>query len=148
MQCDNEKGFSLIEVLAGVTIFMFGMLGVVALLTSSVRDNLFSGNLSEATMLATSKIEVLMSRDEDHADLVDTDGDGIGGIDDVDVPGAAAGADGMDVNQGKNSIYTVYWNIADDVPIVDCKQIKVFVAWSGRENSRQISMSANRTGAI
>jgi len=148
---DEEKGFTLVEILAGVTIFMFGMLGVVALLTASVRDNAFSGNLSEATLLATSKIEVLMSRDYDHADLTDADGDGSGGLDHVDCgpSGACANkADGMDSNQGKNQIYTVYWNIAENAPMQHCKQIKVFVTWGGRENSRQMEMSAYRTEDI
>ncbi len=147
----QEQGFSLVEVLFGVMIFMFGMLGVVALLTASVRDNLFSGNLSEATVLASSKLEVLMGSAYTSANLTDTDGDGAAGIDDVGcgpTDTCTAKADGMDANQGKNGIYTVYWNIVVGVPMQHCKQIKVFVLWNSRESSRQISMSGYRTEDI
>lgn len=57
----NSRGFSLLEVLMGVTVFMIGMLGVTALNISSLKSNTFSGNLSEATIIAADKIEELMS---------------------------------------------------------------------------------------
>ena len=88
----NCKGFSLLEVLLGITVFMIGMLGVTALNISSLKSNTFSGNLSEATTIAGDRIEVLMSleytEDNTHILLEDDTGDGTGqddnnnGIDD------------------------------------------------------------------
>ena len=74
----NCRGFSLIEVLLGISIFMIGMLGVTALNVSSLKSNTFSGNLSEATLLAAAKIEELMARDFDDplSKLFDLDNDG------------------------------------------------------------------------
>ena len=74
----NNRGFSLLEVLLGITIFMIGMLGVTALNISSLKSNTFSGNLSEATIVATSKLEELMVRDFDDpaSELFDVDNDG------------------------------------------------------------------------
>ena len=50
------RGFSLIEVLLGISVFMIGMLGVTALNISSLKSNTFSGNLSEATLIAATKM--------------------------------------------------------------------------------------------
>jgi len=72
------RGFSLIEVLLGISIFMIGMLGVTALNISSLKSNTFSGNLSEATLIAATKIEELMAQDFDDSasELFDVDNDG------------------------------------------------------------------------
>jgi len=71
------RGFSLIEVLLGISIFMIGMLGVTALNISSLKSNTFSGNLSEATLLAATKIEQLMAMDfDDVLFFSDVDNDG------------------------------------------------------------------------
>ena len=93
----NSRGFSLIEVLLGISIFMIGMLGVTALNISSLKSNTFSGNLSEATLLAATKIEELMATDFD--DIVDGGADGTNqdvdddGMDDDDPDDAAANID-------------------------------------------------------
>ena len=74
----NNQGFSLLEVLLGISVFMIGMLGVTALNISSLKSNTFSGNLSEATLIAATKIEELMAMDFDAAtsELFDDDNDG------------------------------------------------------------------------
>ena len=88
---NTSKGFSLLEVLLGITVFMIGMLGVTALNISSLKSNTYSGNLSEATLIAADKIEELMSldytNDPDTTDdlLEDQNNDGTG--QDVDLDG-------------------------------------------------------------
>ena len=162
----NSRGFSLIEVLLGISVFMIGMLGVTALNISSLKSNTFSGNLSEATLLAATKIEELMATDFD--EIEDTDNDGTGQDDDNDgvdddatAPGThdddtnfglddfGAGADEADTGLGKNGIYTIYWNVAENEPIsVDpqrTKTIKVIVEWQVKGEFRRISMSTVRT---
>jgi hypothetical protein len=166
----NCRGFSLIEVLLGISVFMVGMLGVTALNISSLKSNTFSGNLSEATMLTATKIEELMATHYD--DILDNDGDGTGqdvdndGQDDDD-PGDAqadldgkedfglddigAGADDAEANVGKLNMYNVYWNVADNEPIsvpppgtTRTKTIRVIVQWFVKDQSRQISMDVIR----
>jgi len=137
----NSRGFSLIEVLLGISIFMIGMLGVTALNISSLKSNTFSGNLSEATLIAATKIEELMSTEfydpacagvntecNPNWPLSDRDGDGTNqdtnddgldnnggnfGLDDFGV----ANADHNEGSLGKNGIYTVYWNVVVNEPI-------------------------------
>jgi len=142
----KNKGFSLLEVLLGITVFMIGMLGVTALNISSLKTNTFSGNLSEATNVAASKLEELMVKDfDDPAFLSDVDNDGNcqdcaafvnqdADNDGVDDDLAAPGTNDDDTNFGlddfggdadygpevvaKNNItYNVYWNVAENEPI-------------------------------
>ena len=156
----NCRGFSLIEVLLGISIFMIGMLGVTALNISSLKSNTFSGNLSEAALLAATQIEELMATDYD--DILDNDGDGTDqdtnddgsdntgggnfGLDDI-----GAGADEEVLDVGKLEMYNVYWNVADNEPIsvpppgtTRTKTIRVIVQWFVKDQSRQISMDVIR----
>jgi type II secretory pathway pseudopilin PulG len=170
----NSRGFSLLEVLLGISVFMIGMLGVTALNISSMKSNTFSGNLSEATVIAAAKLEELMVQDfDDPAFLSDVDDDGNrltdqdvddDGLDDDDPGDTAAdvdnkenfglddvGAADADYNETvtKNKItYNVYWNVAENEPVtVDpqrTKRITVIVEWFVKEEPRRISMSTIR----
>ncbi len=166
----SSKGFTLLEVLMGVTVFMIGMLGVTALNISALKSNTFAGNMSEATFLGSSRLEALMGMDYDD---LDAGADGIGGSqagtqdddddglddddpEDTDAPAVdgipnfgldnntTATADGFDEDIGKNSIYSVYWNIAEDEPMADAKTIKVIVQWRMKDEVRQIDFSVVR----
>lgn len=157
----NEKGFSLLEVLLGITVFMIGMLGVTALNISSLKSNTFSGNMSEAVIIAGDRIEKLMATPFD--DLKDTDGDGTDqdvdedGLDDDDPDDAADDIDGKpnfglddtgddsddkDENIGKNNIYNVYWNVADGEPLPEkTKTVNVIVEWYIKDVRRTMNIS-------
>jgi hypothetical protein len=133
---NNSKGFSLLEVLLGITVFMIGMLGVTALNISSLKSNTFSGNMSEAVILAGDRIEQLMTLDFDDADLLDSDGDGLAGLADT-----GAAADRSDPDIGKNNMYTVYWNVAQDEPLPEkTKTVNVIVEWSIKDKKRTMNM--------
>jgi len=177
------RGFSLIEVLLGISIFMIGMLGVTALNISSLKSNTFSGNLSEATFIAATKIEELMAMDFDDIKQKagQTDGncpdcdptvnqdvndDGIDDDDDADTTNNVDGksnfglddtgtdADHEEGSLGKNGIYTVYWNVAENEPISIApniphedqrtKIINVIVEWHVKDEPRRISMDVIR----
>jgi type IV pilus assembly protein PilV len=167
----NSRGFSLLEVLMGVTVFMIGMLGVTALNISSLKSNTFSGNLSEATIIAADKIEELMSleytddpdttndlledQDDDGGKTTDQDVDEDGidddggnfGLDDVGFDAddsTDADADHEDPGLGKNDIYTVYHNVAEGEPFDFCKRINVIVSWSIKDVPRQININTIR----
>ena len=168
---NNSRGFSLLEVLLGVTVFMIGMVGVTALNISSLKSGAFSGNMSEATNLAASKIEELMILDyADVANMNDAggqngtdedllpdlpgnmDGDGIddngGNFGLGDCPGCnGAAADHTDSGVGRNGMYTVYWNIAVDEPIEDNKTINVIVEWSIKDVPRRMNIETIRMDA-
>ena len=159
----NCRGFSLIEVLLGISVFMIGMLGVTALNISSLKSNTFSGNLSEATFLAATKIEELMATDFDDplSELFDEDDDGNSVTDrDPDDDGIdnsgnnfglddfGADADYEDPPTGRNNMFIVYWNVAESEPITvtpqRTKTINVIVEWFVKEEPRRISMQVIR----
>ena len=126
----NSKGFSLLEVLLGITIFMIGMLGVTALNISSLKSNTFSGNMSEAVIIAGDKLEELMTIAYDDPDL--TAGDHIQDEDN----------DGNFDPVGKNGIYRLSWSVVDDDPLPDqTKTVNVTVEWDIKDVTRTMSMS-------
>ena len=55
----NHKGFTLMEVLIAIVILAVGLLGVTGMQISAIRGNHFSGNLTQATVLAQNKLEEL-----------------------------------------------------------------------------------------
>jgi Tfp pilus assembly protein PilV len=166
------RGFSLLEVLLGISVFMIGMLGVTALNISSLKSNTFSGNLSEATLIAATKIEELMAMDFDDIEEGAGEDDGShttnqdvndNGIDDDDPGDPAAAVDnkpnfglddtGTDADHeegslGKNGMYTIYWNVAENEPISvspqRTKTINVIVEWRVKNEPRRISMDVIR----
>ena len=151
----NHKvnGFSLLEVLLGITIFMIGMLGVTALNISSLKSNTFSGNMSEAVIIAGDRMERLLALDFDDPDLQDTDGDGAAGLGDINNSDLTTDEadhsepDGLTTTTngdgiGRNSMYYVYWNVEDNNPLPDkTKTVNVIVEWFIKDVKRTMNMS-------
>jgi hypothetical protein len=135
----NSRGFSLLEILFGMTVFMIGMLGVIALNISSLKSNTFSGNMSEAVIIAGDTIEELMAIDYDDADLdagdhfEDKKGDF-----DVDLKPIP---DGVPDPLGKNGIFAAYWNVVADQPLEKTKTVNVIVEWYVKDQKRTINIS-------
>ena len=55
----NIKGFSLIEVLIGLTILAIGLLIIAGMQITSIKGNSFSHHVTKATILAQDKLEEL-----------------------------------------------------------------------------------------
>ena len=64
-------GFTLIEVLVAIVILTFGLLAVGSMQISAIRGNFMGGNTSIALSLAGEKMEDLLNKDFNHADLND-----------------------------------------------------------------------------
>ncbi len=56
---EKEDGFSLIEVLIGLTFLAIGLLAIAGLQATSVRGNIFSNNLMQATYVAQDRLELI-----------------------------------------------------------------------------------------
>lgn len=65
----NSKGFSLIEVLIGLIILAIGLLAIAGMQITAIRGNDFSKNLTQATVLAQDRMEILKNRPFTHSDL-------------------------------------------------------------------------------
>jgi len=157
----RQKGFTLLEVLAAIMVFAFGMLALYRLQAASVVSNAHSDEITQSLVLGQSRMEFLMSRPYTRLLidplLMDLDGDGT----DQDLNGDAADDDGgdyglddvgaasdwcMTVDTTKNlSVanctaalrpaidYRISHNIAVDKQYSQTRTIRVIVTWVGIE---------------
>ncbi|MCF6289811.1 MAG: prepilin-type N-terminal cleavage/methylation domain-containing protein [Desulfobacterales bacterium] len=144
----NNKGFSLLEVLIGISIFAIGLMGLMVLQISAIKNISFSGKLSEATLIGETKLVDLKNVLSDSDPLLeDDDGDGEDGLGDFGCgPSDACSdkADGVDTSQGQKGIYTVYWNVAPDSPDTGVQTINVIVTWTAKNIQRSIQIRSMR----
>ena len=120
----NERGFSLIELIFAMSIFVIGILAVTNMQFFSSRHNVNATLMTEGALLAESKLEELMTLNFEHADLVDTDADGNAGL------GDRPAADHSQNPSTLNDSFMVYWNIADRD--ANSKIVRVIVTWRER----------------
>ncbi|BCR03313.1 hypothetical protein DESUT3_03820 [Desulfuromonas versatilis] len=145
----DARGFSLVEILIGITIFAIGILAVATLQVSSMKTNSKANLLTQGSVLAQGKMEELIAYPFEHDDLQDRDLDGMQGLGDSefdDDPGSRGDADyGPDPDQGQ---FRVYWNVAEDHPAVAgsrIKTIRVVVRWRERMEWKSTSIDYVRT---
>jgi prepilin-type N-terminal cleavage/methylation domain-containing protein len=55
----NENGFTLIEVMAGLIILAIGLLAIATMYITSTKGSYFSSNVTQATIFAQDKMEYL-----------------------------------------------------------------------------------------
>jgi type IV pilus assembly protein PilV len=65
----NKKGFTLIEVLVGLVLLAIGLLAIAGMQITSVRGNFYSSNMTQASILAQDRMEILKNLPYAHADL-------------------------------------------------------------------------------
>jgi len=158
----EQNGFTLLEVIIAIVIFSIGLLAVASMQMSAIKGNHFSGTLTEATNWAADQMEQLLSKDFTDPELQDTDGDGTnqdGDNDWIDDDGGNFGldhvadpdSDGQPDNdttglqadfQETQGIYTISWNVAEDVASNDTKTVKVTVSWTERGAAKTYEIKA------
>lgn len=126
---NSQNGFTLVEVLIALLVLTIGILGAAAMQVSAINWNSNAFRLTEAATWAGDRNETLMTlpytittTDPLLSDDPVNGRQGIAGLDDTDVPGNLA--DGGPVVQDK---YTIFWNVADNYPIENCKTIRMIV---------------------
>ena len=75
-------------------------------------------------------------------DDADDPDNGLAGLDDT-CPNADGGC--LDPKVGRNSNFTVYWNVAVDAPISNCKTIRVFCQWAVKNQTRTVEFNGIRS---
>ncbi len=120
---NNDKGFTIMEVLIALAVFSIGILAVASLQVSSRLGNRSFEDITHATHVLDDVVESFLNLPYHHSDLNDTDADGTGGLDNNTGPTA----DGSTVLF--NNRYNVFWNVALDSPVNDTKTINVIVTW-------------------
>ena len=98
----NNKGFTLVEVMIGMAIFVIGYLAVASMQMVAIKGGTSARKTTEAATLAADRLESLI----------------VLPFDDI--------GDGGPVTEGA---YRVVWQVADDSPLLNTKTITVTVTW-------------------
>jgi prepilin-type N-terminal cleavage/methylation domain-containing protein len=122
------QGFTLLEILIAMAIFSIGMLAVGTMILTTTRSNTDSNIMTQATMLARSKIEE-KKREADAGALslgVETETN-------IDNQGNAGG------------IYTRVCNVSSSVGT--SRQIQVTVSWTRNGRNRNVVLTTLNKGS-
>ena len=106
----KEGGFTLIEVLVGLTIFAVGLLAVAAMQTSAIKMNSNAGKLTNLSTWGMDKIEELSALPYSDP-LLDSAGN---------------------PHQEVSGDYTISWTVIDDNPATSIKNITIMVTGRGK----------------
>jgi len=63
------RGYSLIEVLIGITLLAIGLLALAGLQATSIKGNFFSNNVTQAVYISQDELEYLTNLPADHEKL-------------------------------------------------------------------------------
>jgi type IV pilus assembly protein PilV len=104
----SEQGFSLVEVLVSMMILAIGLMAVASMQINAGRSDIRSMGMTKGGALAHGKMEELIGRPYEHADLV-----------------AGAGAHPWEIREE----YSLGWEVVDNIPIPNVKTVTVTVEW-------------------
>jgi type IV pilus assembly protein PilV len=134
--CNNTQGFTLIEIMIAMVIFVVGLLSVAAMQTSATKGNNTANRSTRAFTWCSDRMEVLMT-------LPYTDANLVGAPDPGTLYTPAQTADGIDNDYdgqideaGEGGAVTITWNVIDNdgvagapPPPDNTKSIAVTVTW-------------------
>ena len=143
MNRDNQRGFSLIEILIAITVFAIGILAVGKMQIAAIKGNSFANDLTEATTLAQDRMEKLIGLFYTDPLNNDTNGNGKAGLDNTN-----AAADYNDPNNPVDGRYNIFWNIARNCPISNTKEIRVIISWTDKGAQKRVSITSMKADII
>jgi len=148
----QQSGFTLIEVMVAMVIFVVAILGCYELQVRSAGSNSRADSVAVAATWAQYIAEDLMARQYEsyYTDplLVNSQGNtanGLVDVDDANIPGDTpdgvryVGSDGsLNTATTGSDIFTIYWNIVDNRPLDSVKQIRIIVVKNSGLNSGRL----------
>jgi type IV pilus assembly protein PilV len=126
---NNERGFSLIEILIALAIFSFGILAVAQLQLLNNRNNTNGNVMTMATLLARQQMEILKSE--------------------ADVTTLSSGADPnnpITANGNPGGIFTRSWTITNPLGGSTSRRVDVTVSWRRQGGSRSVVLTSITRG--
>jgi type IV pilus assembly protein PilV len=128
----TEDGFTLIEVLIAISIFMIGVLAVASLQAAALRSNAHSMGLTEAVNAAQEQVEQILAAPFDPADSFFT-----------------ANHD-IDYTSPLGEQYNIGWQVTDwhdwdGDGTNEAAEIAVTVSWAGMTGARSINFNFMKT---
>jgi len=135
---NRDQGFTLIEVLVAIVILTVGLLAVGTMQISAIRGNFMSGNTSIALSLASEKMEDLLNKDFNHADLINSVT-----ANDSSLSSTTSVDHQENISEegvvGAGVFYRRIWNI-DDANNPTTKNLMVIVTWES--NRHRVSIAS------
>lgn len=119
---NNQRAFTLIEILIAMAIFSIGILGMVSLQISTARNTKNGNVITQATMLARDQIETLKR------------------ITDVTTLSNGSDAD-IDSQGNPGGIFDRSWTISNPLGGSNTRQITVTVSWNQKGGNRSVELS-------
>jgi prepilin-type N-terminal cleavage/methylation domain-containing protein len=129
MNLNDQKGFTLIEVIMASLILLVGI-GIVGALTNDIiQKNFYSQRHTQAIILAQNKIEELLNDGYESSNL--NAGDYENSLNPVNSTGDSSG------------VFYQFWTVQDVRPIARSKQITSSVRWQNKAgNLESVTLSA------
>ncbi|MDX2481083.1 MAG: prepilin-type N-terminal cleavage/methylation domain-containing protein [Desulfuromusa sp.] len=144
---NNSKGFTLVEVLIALAIFAVGILGAATMQISSISENSHALRITEASTFGASELESLIPVPFDDVTLADNSNTGanagVTGLDNTDQTGQLA-----DSGPVAQDSYTLFWNVADDYPVLGTKTIRVITRRNDKGTLKVVSQDFIKVGPI
>lgn len=121
----GAKGFTLVEVLVAVIILSIGILGVSQMTVMGIKVNTVVNQRMYARVVMATVFENLNNLPSTHAWLADINGNG-----DLNITDSVT-ADHFQRLSNPNVPYSymTVWNVADTIPEVGMKTIRIWVLW-------------------
>jgi len=112
---DDERGFTLIEIMVAVFLMTIALLGLVSITVMVINGNAFSKSMTTATSLAKDKLEELQNTS--YANITSS---------------TAA--------ETKETIYQRSWTVTADSPGTNMKTVVVVVTWQWQGQTRDVTL--------
>jgi type IV pilus assembly protein PilV len=148
----GEAGFSLLEVLVGITILAVGMLAVAQMQITAIQGIDQSEEGTVALNLAQQQLEQIINADYNDTDLGDNNTANNNNLDSALITDAGTAnvnewdgipAGGPDtVNTTYSGDYQIFWNVADNTTgTTQYKEVVVVVQWTRKGKTRTRTLS-------
>lgn len=153
----QQDGFTLVEALVALMILTVGILSVNAMQIGAINTNVRANRVTQSTSWAMDKVEYLMNLPYSDVKLTDTDLDGTdqdANLDGTDDDGGNFGLDHVNANGNINAdhtatsadgLFTIFWNIALDQPMVGSKTIRIIVTRPKENRTRDTVITYIKT---
>lgn len=122
---DSEKAFTLLEAMIALAILSFGILGVVAMFTTSIGGNSQGRSMTEAATLAQSQLDYLAT------------GKDYNGLN----SGSSAGLNPDGTAGGR---YNVTWTVTSSFSPLKMKRVNVAVTWTVKGENHKVEYDTLR----
>jgi type IV pilus assembly protein PilV len=132
--CQDNQGFTLIEIMVAMVIFMIGILSVAALQTKATKGNISANRSTRAFTWCSDRMEVLMRLPYTDANLLGAPVPGVTYTPAQTADGIDNDYDGRIDEAGESGGINITWNVVDNDGVAPnppefTKSITVTVTW-------------------